>query len=100
MQYRFVKVTGAHQCGLADADDTAIIGVLQNKPQGTGHAATVGFHGVSKVRVAGVIAAGAAVYVDANGLGTATAGTSVKCGVALMASTAADELIPVLLTVN
>ena len=41
-QYHFVKVTGVHQVGLADAT-AAVVGVLQNKPQGTGQAATVGY---------------------------------------------------------
>lgn len=100
-QYRFVKVTGAHTVGLADADDTAtVIGVLQNKPQNAGNAATVGIRGVSKVRVSGAVTAGAAVYADADGLGTATAGTSAVFGIALAAAGAADELIPVLLRVS
>lgn len=96
-QYRFVKVTGEHQCGLADADDQVIVGVLQNKPQVSGEAATVAIRGVSKVRAAGAITAGSTVYVDANGLGTGTAGTSIGIGVALASSAGADELIPVLL---
>ena len=41
-QYRFVKVTGAVTVGLADATaDEVVVGVLQNKPQDAGHAATV-----------------------------------------------------------
>lgn len=100
-QYRFVKVTGVHTVGIADADDTAtVIGVLQNKPQKAGHAATVGIRGVSKVRVAGAITAGAAVYADADGLGTGTAGTSAVFGIALATAAGADELIPVLLRVS
>lgn len=99
-QYRFVSITGAHTVGRADANDTdAIVGVLQNKPQVTGEAATVAIRGVSKVRAAGAISAGANVYVDASGLGTATAGTSRVVGVALAAAGGADELIPVLLKI-
>jgi hypothetical protein len=97
-QYRFVTVKGEHLCGLADADDTtAIVGVLQNKPQVANEAATVAIRGVSKVRVAGAVSAGAPVYVSANGRGTATAGTSTIVGIALATATEADELIPVLL---
>lgn len=96
-QYRFVKVTGDHTVGLADADDTNIVGVLQNKPQGPGHAATVGFHGVSKVQADGPVASGAAVYSSADGQATATAGTAPRCGVALQSAAAAGELIAVLL---
>src|SRR5262245_64107513 len=47
-QYHFVKITGAHQVGLADAA-AAVVGVMQNKPQGAGQAATVAIDGVSKV---------------------------------------------------
>ena len=48
-QYCFVKVTGAKTAGLATAATDRVIGVLQNKPQNTGAAATVGFQGVSFV---------------------------------------------------
>jgi hypothetical protein len=97
-QYCFVKVTGPHQVGMAVAADANVIGVLQNKPQGVGHAATVGYQGVSKVRVGVAVAAGGDVYADASGFGAAT-GTN-KLGIALMAATAANQVIPVLLRVN
>lgn len=97
-QYTFVKVTGAHQAGLIAAVTEKAIGVLQNKPQGTGHAATVGYQGVSKVRAGKSIAAGAAVYSTAAGLATdASGGGAVQQGIALMAAGAADDLIPVFL---
>lgn len=97
MQYRFVKVTGEHTVGLGDADDTNIVGVLQNKPQGVGHAATVGFQGVSRVRAAGAITAGAAVASDATGQATATVGAAGSQGIALQSAAGAGELIAVLL---
>lgn len=101
-QYHAVKVTGSHQVGVLAAATDACVGVMQNKPQATGHAATVAIRGVSKVKVAGAISAGATVYAAADGRGTATGtpGTTTVLGVALMASTAANELIPVLLRVN
>lgn len=101
-QYQAVKVTGAHQVGLLGAATDSVVGVLQNKPQNQGNAATVAIRGVSKVKVAGAISAGATVYAAADGRGTATgtAGTTSVLGVALAASTAANELIPVLLRVN
>ena len=95
-QYHFVKVTGVHQDGLADADDV-VVGVLQNKPQGPGHAATVGYHGVSKVGADGVIAAGAPVASSADGQATATIGAPGRVGIALQSAAAAGELIAVLL---
>ena len=97
-QYHFVKVTGVHQVGVAGASDTDIAGVLQNKPQVTGGAATVAIRGVSKVYAAGAITAGAKVYVNASGQATATAGTSVKCGIAVTTVTTAGELVSVLLS--
>ena len=66
-QYHFVKVTGADQCGLATAATDGVVGVLQNKPQGPGHAATVGYGGVSNIIAAGTVSAGDLVAPDANG---------------------------------
>ena len=97
-QYHFVKITGVHQVGLADADDTDIVGVVQNKPQVTGAAATVAIRGVSKVYAAGAITAGSKVYVNSVGRATATAGTSVKVGVAVTTVANAGELVSVLLS--
>lgn len=101
-QYQAVKITGSHQVGLLAAATDAAVGIVQNKPQATGHAATVAIRGVSKVKVAGAISAGAVVYAAADGRGTATGtpGTTTVLGIALMASTAANELIPVLLRIN
>src|SRR5688572_28772717 len=94
-QYHFVKVTGVHQVGLADADDAAI-GVLQNKPQVQGEAATVGIRGVSKVVCDAPITAGAAVKVSADGQ-AASAGAGPSVGVALTTTANAGELVSVLL---
>lgn len=99
-QYCFVKITGAHQVGLVSAVDDSAVGVLQNKPQGTGHAATVAYQGISKVRAAKAIAAGVAVYMTTGGLATdASGGGAVKVGVSILAAGAADDLLPVLLKV-
>ena len=98
-QYHFVKVTGVHQCGIADADDTGVIGVLQNKPQNAGNAATVGIRGVSKVVADKAIDAGEAVYCSADGQATdSAAGGGNQCGVALNTVANAGELVSVLLT--
>lgn len=97
-QYHFVKVTGAHTVGVADADDTVVMGVLQNKPQYTGNAATVAIRGVSKVVAGKSIAAGAVVYSDANGKATdSAAGGGNKVGIALSAVSNANEILSVLL---
>jgi hypothetical protein len=97
-QYHFVKITGVHQVGLADADDTNVVGVLQNKPQGTGQAATVGYHGVSKVVSDAAITAGAAIKVSADGQAAAS-GAGPTVGIALSTTANAGELVNVLLTI-
>lgn len=108
-QYCFVKVTGAKTAGLATAATDRVIGVLQNKPQNTGAAATVGFQGVSFVVTgSGVastaIAAGDRIVSDSAGAAVKftvdasyTTTPKVVCGTALAASSVAGELIPVLL---
>ena len=95
--YHFVKVTGVHQVGLADAT-AAVVGVLQNKPQGTGHAATVGFHGVSKVVSDVAITAGDAIQVSADGQ-AAKSGAGPVVGIALSTTANPGELVNVLLTI-
>jgi hypothetical protein len=101
-QYQAVKVTGVHAVGLAAAATDAVVGVMQNKPQATGHAATVAIRGVSKVKMATTITAGAVVYLAADGRGTSagTPGTTTVLGVALTTGTSANELVPVLLRIN
>jgi hypothetical protein len=96
-QYHFVKITGVHQVGLADAA-AAVVGVLQNKPQGTGQAATVGFHGVSKVVSDVAITAGDAIKVSADGQAAKT-GAGPTVGIALSTTANPGELVNVLLTI-
>jgi hypothetical protein len=93
-QYTFVKVTGAHQVGLCTAATDIVAGILQNKPQQAGAAATVGIFGVSNVVASAAISAGALVAPTATG----TAVTDATNGrwQALKAATTAGELIPVL----
>lgn len=65
--YCFVKLTGSHQVGLCTAATDIAVGILQNKPQKPGAAATVGFSGVSNLIAGGVIAAGDLVASTATG---------------------------------
>jgi hypothetical protein len=65
-QFYYVNITGPHAVGLAAAGGKAI-GVLQNKPQSVGEAATVGFSGVSLVMAGGTLTAGEEVGVKADG---------------------------------
>lgn len=95
-QYRFVDITGVHNCGAVAASGQRSIGVLQNKPDAANKAATVAVHGVSKVECGGSVTAGDEVTTDASGKAVTAAGGNHVLGVAL--DTGADtELIPVLL---
>ncbi len=91
--FRFVKVVGANTAGLCTAATDVHAGILQNKPQGAGHAATVGFSGVSAVVAGAAVAAGDLVASDAQG----RAVTDAVNGrwQALEAASAAGQLIPV-----
>lgn len=93
-QYHFVKVTGPHQVGLAVAAGPEVMGVLQNKPQQVGMAATIGYSGVTNVVAGGVVSAGDGVVPNGDGAGVK--GTADVVGYAL-ADAAAGELFPVLL---
>jgi hypothetical protein len=100
-QYCFVKVTGAHQCGLADGDaNEIVVGVLQNKPQETGAAATVAIRGVSLVEAGDTVSAGDAIKVETttgNGVAATLPGdAALVVGVAL-GGAASGQLVPVLL---
>jgi len=98
-QYRFVKVTGVGQAGLATGAGDAI-GVVQNKPQGTGHAATVAFSGVSNVLTGGPISAGDGIKSDGTGKAvkaTPVTDAALVVAIAIGTSTGVDQLIPALL---
>lgn len=98
-QYTLVKVTGAHQAGLCTAAGDVVVGVLQNKPQKAGAAATVGIDGVTNVMSGAAISAGASLVSDASGRAV-TVGATPSGGkklIALKAASGANELIPALL---
>lgn len=100
-QYTFVRVTGTNQVGLAtDKVAQTTVGVLQNKPQVTGQAATVGYHGVSNVMAGAAVVAGNNITFDATGRGVPATGTDVVVGVALGAATGVNTLFPCLLRVS
>jgi hypothetical protein len=101
-QFCFLKVTGAHQVGLATAAANELLaGVLQNKPQRVGEAATVGQRGVSLVMAGAAVSAGAGVKCDATSRAvTATPGTDVAVGIAIGSASGAGEVFPVLLRLS
>lgn len=97
LQYRFVKITGEHTAGLVTTPATDfVVGVLQNKPQVVGDAATVAYLGITKVEAAGALAAGAQVYADASGRATSVVGGAVL-GYTIHSTATAGELATVLL---
>lgn len=98
-QYTFVKVTGAHAVGLVTAATDNAVGVLQNKPQVTNQAATVGIRGVSNVVCGAAVTAGDKIAADANGHAI-TWTTGNVLGIALTTTTAAGHLVSVLLRLN
>lgn len=96
MMYRMVKVTGAHQAGLSTAAGDVIVGVMQNKPQKPGAAATIGFIGVTNVVAGAAISAGASLVSDANGRAVPVGATPSggKKLIALGIASGAGELVP------
>lgn len=92
-QYCFVKVTGVNQVGLAVGGSEIVIGVLQNKPQKPGAAATVGYEGVTNVMSGSALAAG--IRVGPNGTGRAVAAAGGPL-VTLGTAAGAGELVPAL----
>jgi len=100
--FTFVKITGKNTVGLATTKASDyVIGVLQNKPQVTGQAATVAIRGISAVRsgagTAGAITAGDPVTCDGSGRAIKATGGDLVCGHALQGSSTDDELISVLI---
>ena len=94
MMYRFVKVTGAHQAGLCTGATDLVVGILQNKPQKPGAAATVGIFGVSNVIAGAAVAAGVLVAPDS--VGRAVLDATNGRWLTLAPATEAGEQIPVL----
>lgn len=97
-QYRFVKITGAKQCGLAAAD-VDVVGIAQNKPQVAGQAVTVAIRGISQVLAGGAFAPGD--KIDTDGTGRAVkASTGNGIAIAVEAAGGANQLSSVLLRCN
>lgn len=72
-QYCFVKVVARNTAGLAVAAADVVAGVLQNKPQYPGSAATVGYEGVTNLMMGATCAAGALIAPGADGRGVVDA---------------------------
>lgn len=95
-QFCPVKITGTNQVGLAVAAADIYVGILQNKPQKPGEAATVGYHGLSQATAGAALAAGIEVIPDATGRFIAGHGTGAgKHFVSHSAASVAGELFTV-----
>lgn len=100
-QYRFVKLTGARQAGLATAAADTIIGVMQSKPQVEGQEATVSIRGISNVMSGGALSPGDFVTVDGSGRAVSTETKADALGVVIdSTATAENHLASVLLWIN
>ncbi len=96
-QYCAVKMSGVNTVTVVAAATDVAIGILQNKPVAN-EAAAIAVEGVSKARAGAAITAGAALMCDSSGrVITATGSTAHTLGQALETSTAADQIISVLL---
>ena len=98
-QYCLVKVTGANQVGLSTAAGDATVGVLQNKPQQPGAAATVAIEGVTNIQVGAAFSAGDKIIADGQGraIESAAPATDVVVGIALADGVTVGSIVPVLL---
>lgn len=89
---RFVSVDASSN-GIKATAATRVVGVSMNEAD-VDQVLEVA-DGIVMVEAAGAIAAGVAVYADANGKATATEGTAGVAGVALTSATADCEIITV-----
>lgn len=90
-QYCLVKVTGKNQAGLCVLGTDDVLGVLQNKPQRPGAAATIGYEGTTFVVAGGVIAAGDRLVPDTQGRAVVGAAGRLRADAP---AAGANELIP------
>lgn len=95
LQYRFVKLTGKNTVGLATGATDEVVGVLQNKPQRPGQAATVGYEGVTNITAGGTIAVGDKLVPDATGRAVVGAAGKLRA----LAPAAVGELLPAMFVI-
>lgn len=95
-QFHALRLTGKNQVGLA-VTGQRVFGVLQNKPQRPGQAATVGYDGVTWVVAGAAIAVGDDLVADAQGRFVPRGAAAVVDGsrrlTAVMPAAGAGELI-------
>lgn len=86
-QYMFVLVNSSGQLAAASVD-SAIAGVLQDKPAAAGRAGNLAYSGRSKIKLGGTVTAGNFLTSDSSGNAVAVAsGSAVSAGIALTSGT-------------
>ena len=95
LQYRMLKLTAKNTVGLCTAAGDAVVGVLQNKPQRPGQAATVAYEGVTNITAGGTIAVGDLLVPDATGRGVQGAAGRLRA----LAPAAVGELVPAMFVI-
>lgn len=98
-QYYFVKVTGEHKAGAVSTAGGDSVGVMQNKPQILGEAATVAISGISLVVAGGTLEAGDSVSSDNTGKSVKTAGEAKVLATCILGA-GNGQLATVLLRMN
>ena len=96
-RYHFMRQSAEGSCNMGSlATNSALIGVLQNKPE-SGENATIAYSGKSKVTAGAAVTAGAMVTTNGSGRAVAVASGGMAGGRALQAAGADGEIISVLL---
>lgn len=96
-QYHFVRYSAANKVDQASlATDSALVGVLQNKPK-AGEFATVAYAGLSKVVAGAAITAGDIITTNSSGRAATVASGQMAAGRALEAAGADGDIITALL---
>ena len=94
-QFRMVKLVSKNTVGLCTAGTDAVTGVLQNKPQKAGAAATVAYEGVTNVTAGGTIAVGDLLVPDSTGRAVQGAAGRLRA----LAPAAVGELVPAIFVI-
>ena len=94
-QFLLMKISGSGTVTVTAASTDITIGVLQNDPA-SGFGAEVAVGGVSKVVSGAAVTAGALLMPDTSGRAITLTGTNPSAGVALTTSTAANQIISML----
>lgn len=97
-QHHIVRLTGALTTNIAShATNSAMAGVLQNKPAAANRGATIAYDGLSKVVAGGSVTVNAWLTCNGSGRATAAGSGDMVCGRALEAAGADGEKITALL---